>query len=73
MAEESNLIEQASNTENGFDANAFISSETAKDIESIEESSTEQEVQTEDTNQQEVETTGQNDETESLSKVLGRR
>jgi hypothetical protein len=67
MAEESNLIEQASNTENGFDANAFISSETAKDIESIEESSTEQEVQTEDTNQQEVETTGQNDETEKSS------
>ena len=39
MASESNIIEQleGENKESGFDATAFISSETAKEVESIEE------------------------------------
>lgn len=75
MAEENSIIEQVTSEQptKGFDANAFISSETAKDISSIEETnqqeaSSEEEVETKDSVQQETEETKQGDEsTESDS------
>ena len=67
MASENNIIEQieGENKESGFDATAFISSETAKEVESIEESPAPEEnkVEAEVTAEQTQTETGEGDET----------
>ena len=65
MASENNIIEQieGQNKESGFDATAFISSDTAKEVQSIEESPVSEEVQVEAENtaeQAQTETTESN-------------
>jgi hypothetical protein len=67
--EENSIIESVTSESNNkdFDASAFISSETAKDIESIEDNqeqtTTKEEVQAKDTPKQKEATTEQGDET----------
>ena len=66
MASENNIIEQieGQNKESGFDATAFISSDTAKEVQSIEESPVSEEVQVEAENtaeQAQTETTESNE------------
>ena len=67
MASENNIIEQieGENKESGFDATAFISSETAKEVESIEETPAPKEVkvEAENTAEQTKTETGEGNET----------